>query len=169
MSKCMVHYCIENQTCPYCQRCGFHCDAEFYCGHVAGRTSYYKLCKLPVNIQAAKQALENVAGTQLTEGVKHDDGKLRFDLLPPHALEQVVKVLTFGAGKYGDRNWERGMNWSRLFGALNRHMWAWFSGQDKDSETGLSHLAHAACCSLMLLEYAIRNTGKDDRPYGEVQ
>ena len=64
----------------------------------------------------------------------------------------------------GARNWEKGMDWSRVYGALLRHLFSWWRGYDKDPETGLSHLAHAGCCVLFLLAYTLRNVGKDDRP-----
>lgn len=98
------------------------------------------------------------------EGVKADDGKDRWDLLPVLALSSVVDVLSFGAKKYGDRNWEKGMGYSRLYGALLRHAVAWWNGQTFDKETGHHHLAHAACCCLFLIEYHYRQKGKDDRP-----
>ena len=101
-----------------------------------------------------------------SEGRKDDSGKTPWHLMPPDALNQIAQVLEFGANKYGDRNWERGMNWSRPFSALMRHMWAWWRGEDRDPETGLSHLAHAGCCILFLLTYQGHATGKDDRPYG---
>ena len=102
-------------------------------------------------------------------GRKDDQGKLRYDLAPFDAIDEIVKVLNFGAKKYADRNWEKGMNWSRPYGALLRHMSAWFmskvtSKSDKDEETGLSHLAHAGCCVLFLLAYELRGVGQDDRP-----
>ena len=43
-----------------------------------------------------------------TAGVKHDSGKLRMDLVPPEAIKAMADVLTSGAAKYGDRNWEKG-------------------------------------------------------------
>ncbi len=100
----------------------------------------------------------------MSEGKKFDTGKLPWHLLPPDAVEQIVAVLEFGAKKYGDRNWEEGMAWSRPFSALMRHMWAWWRGEDRDPETGLSHLAHAGCCILFLLAYERRNIGVDNRP-----
>jgi hypothetical protein len=96
--------------------------------------------------------------------VKADDNKSRYDLLPPEMLEETAQVLTFGAEKYSARNWELGMQWSRPFGAMMRHMWAWWGGEDKDPETGYSHLAHAACCIAFLVAYERRNAGEDDRP-----
>ena len=97
-------------------------------------------------------------------GVKHDQGKLPYDLIPPELLESVAKVLQFGANKYSARNWEKGMSWGRVFSALMRHMWAWWRGEKADPETGFSHLEHAACCIAFLVAYEQRKVGTDDRP-----
>lgn len=99
-----------------------------------------------------------------TEGRKDDTDKNRMELIPPELLVAVADVLTFGAKKYEDRNWEKGMSWSRVFGALMRHMWAWWSGEGLDKETGKSHLWHAGCCIAFLIAYEARGTGTDDRP-----
>jgi hypothetical protein len=64
----------------------------------------------------------------------------------------------------GERNWELGMSWGRVFAALMRHMWAWWGGQKTDAETGMSHLWHAACCLAFLVAYEQRKSGVDDRP-----
>lgn len=102
----------------------------------------------------------------MTEGRKDDAGKPRYDLLPPELLEAVAQVLTIGAAKYGVRNWEKGMDWSRVFAALQRHMWAWWDGENTDAETGLSHLHHAGCCIAFLIAYESRREGFDNRPNG---
>jgi hypothetical protein len=99
----------------------------------------------------------------MTSGTKHDNGKPRWDLLPGDAVEEIVKVMTFGAEKYGDRNWEKGFRWGRPFAACMRHLWAWWRGIDVDEETGLSHLAHAGACILFMLAFVLRKTGEDDR------
>lgn len=101
-----------------------------------------------------------------TGGVKFDQDKIRYELLPPELLEETAKVLTFGAHKYADRNWELGMKWSRVFGGLMRHLWAWWNPfvPSTDPETGYSHLSHAACCLAFLIAYEKRNVGEDDRP-----
>ena len=44
-----------------------------------------------------------------------------------------------------------------------RHIFAWWGGQDKDPETGFSHLAHAGCCLIFLMEYQRNGYGTDDR------
>jgi hypothetical protein len=97
------------------------------------------------------------------EGKKYDNHKLRFDLMPVYAMHSVAEVFTYGANKYGDRNWETGLSWLRLFAAVMRHLWRWRDGFDEDEESGLPHLAHAAAGVLMLLEYWGNEGGRDDR------
>lgn len=107
-------------------------------------------------------------------GVKFDEGKVPFHLLPPEFLFAVAKVLDFGAQKYAERNWEAGMKWSRCFGALMRHMWCWWGGKgptsrnfafgSTDDETKMPHLWHAGCCIAFLITYEERDIGEDDRP-----
>lgn len=63
----------------------------------------------------------------------------------------------------GDHNWRQNMSWSRLYAATLRHLTQWWLGQDLDSESGLPHLAHAACNLLFLIEYQYTNTKLDDR------
>lgn len=99
---------------------------------------------------------------------KDDAGKARIDLIPPEFVFQTAHVLAIGAKKYGDNNWARGANWSRYYAAMQRHLWAWWSGEEGDPETGHSHLAHAACCLAFLVAYETRNIGKDDRQIQEV-
>lgn len=97
-------------------------------------------------------------------GTKNDTGKLRWDLMPPE-VEEVVRVLTFGATKYADRNWEKGIKYGRLIAATLRHIFSWMRGERNDPESGIHHLAHAACDIIFLLTYEIRKMTKwDDRP-----
>jgi hypothetical protein len=96
-------------------------------------------------------------------GVKFDQGKVRFELLPPEAVKAVAEILTIGANKYAARNWEQGMDWSRPFGATLRHLFAWWGGEHRDPDTGKSHLWHAACNIFFLIAYEARGIGKDDR------
>lgn len=97
-------------------------------------------------------------------GVKFDANKLRLDLVPTEGVSAVADILTGGAAKYGDRNWEKGMDWSRPYGAALRHLLAWWGGEDRDRESGKSHLWHAATNLFFLIAYQARNKGKDDRP-----
>lgn len=101
----------------------------------------------------------------LTEALKFDSDKVRMDLLPPDALRAVAEVLTYGANKYAERNWESrgGMKWGRLYAATQRHLASFWECDDIDEETSLLHLSHAACDIIMLLAYQLRKTGIDDR------
>jgi len=81
---------------------------------------------------------------------KFDTGKLRWDLLPFRAVKLVVQVMTFGAAKYEPNNWQ-GIEVERYEAAMFRHYEAWRSGEVNDTESGLPHLAHMACCSLFIL------------------
>lgn len=101
-------------------------------------------------------------------GTKHDDGKPRMDLLSPQALVEIANVLSVGAKKYDDHNWRKGFDWSRLYGAALRHLLAHMDGEDHDPETGLSHLAHAGCCIMFLIEHESKGLGNDDRYKKEV-
>src|SRR6476619_7408161 len=107
---------------------------------------------------------------KLAEGTKYDDGKVPHDLWSPDALDETARVLAFGAAKYDAYNWEKGINYSRVFAALLRHLWAFWRRERSDPETGLHHLGHAMCCCMFLLHYEM-NRRKfiqfDNRPkYG---
>lgn len=103
---------------------------------------------------------EAIAG----RATKHDAGKARFDLIPVEAVAALAEVLTFGAEKYGARNWEKGFPWGRVFAALMRHLWAWWRRAPADPETGFSHLWHALACVAFLVAFEARGAGEDDRP-----
>lgn len=93
-----------------------------------------------------------------TGGRKFDSGKLQFGLLPPLSLQDVVRVLTFGAQKYDIDNWKRVPDAKRrYFDAANRHIWAYKAGELNDPETGVNHLAHAICCLMFIND--LDNTG----------
>jgi len=106
--------------------------------------------------------VERVAGGHGAQ--KFDGNKLPWHLLPTDAIRCIVSVLAFGASKYAARNWELGMDWSRPYAALLRHLTSWWEGEKADPETGYSHLWHAGCCILFLIAYELRGIGKDDRP-----
>ena len=81
-------------------------------------------------------------------------GKLRVDLVPLDAQEQYVRVLAYGAKKYGVNNWRRGLPWVEVAASLERHVMQWMSGEANDAESALPHLAHAMCNAAFILEYA---------------
>lgn len=88
----------------------------------------------------------------MIKGEKYDGDKPRMSLIPPQAIIEISKVLTFGAHKYDDNNWQYVDNAkSRYADALLRHIFAWLDGEQTDPESGLHHLAHAGCNILFLL------------------
>jgi Domain of unknown function (DUF5664) len=95
-------------------------------------------------------------------GFKGDVGKSRWDLLPVEAVREVVGVLTYGATKYTVDGWRivpkaRG----RYYAATLRHLTSWWDGEPRDPETGLLHLAHAACNLLFLVSFEVRGYPPD--------
>lgn len=96
-------------------------------------------------------------------GTKHDQGKLQVGLVSQIFLMGLARVLTFGAKKYAAHNWRLGIEYSRLFDALQRHLWAWWAGEETDPESGESHLDHAACCLMFLRELSQTRKDLDDR------
>lgn len=94
---------------------------------------------------------------------KFDNNKLRWHLMPEEALAEILKVLEYGAVKYGDFNWTNGTNWTRYQNALERHLKAFKCGVDKDLESGLYEMSHIATNALMLLYFQLNNIGNDDR------
>lgn len=98
-------------------------------------------------------------------GVKFDNGKPMFSLIPPEVLFALSKLYTDGAEKYDPRNWEKGMRYMRMADALQRHFWKWMMGFDFDEETpNAHHLIAVIFSAISLYVYQIREIGTDDRP-----
>lgn len=89
----------------------------------------------------------------MNEGKKNDrkDDKTRWELMPLDCLEDIARVYTEGAKKYGDNNWQNLENgYERYKGALLRHLLA-SETEDIDEETGCYHLAQCAWNSISML------------------
>lgn len=115
-----------------------------------------------------KDQLEaRIAVLEKAEGVKYDTGKPRLELISPIAMEELGKVLAYGAQKYADRNWEKGMAWSRIVGSLLRHLFAYMRGERVDKESGCSHLSHVLCNAHFLVHYEAMHPEFDDLPKGD--
>lgn len=99
----------------------------------------------------------------MSKGKKLDEDKPRMDLLSTEALVQISRVMGFGAKKYEDHNWRKGIQWSRIIAAAMRHLTSFNSGENTDPETGISHIAHLGCCAMFLLDYAKSHPELDDR------
>lgn len=96
------------------------------------------------------------------QGRKFDGGKLRYDLLPVHALEEVTRVITLGAEKYDPENWKRVPEGRRRYtAAAFRHIEAWRKGETTD-EIGTHHIANAISNLMFILEKELQ--GLEDAP-----
>lgn len=90
------------------------------------------------------------------EGIKMvmANPKTPIELIPPRMIEAVAEVLQHGAKKYNRNNWMAGMSWSTVYGGVQRHLNAFYAGEEIDPESGLPHLSHAACGIMFLLWYS---------------
>lgn len=76
------------------------------------------------------------------------EDKPRIGLVSPFAMRRLGAWLTLGAKKYDERNWEKGMPFSRVIDSLMRHVAAFQAG-----ETGEDHLAAIMCNAMFLMHY----------------
>lgn len=78
-------------------------------------------------------------------GLRFNQGKLRWELLPDKALEPMIRVLEYGAKKYTDNNWQKGLVLPEILACLQRHLVALKSGETHDEESGQPHIGHILC------------------------
>ena len=81
----------------------------------------------------------------------------------PLALLELAKIYGFGNKKYERLNYMKGYRWSLAADAMFRHFLLFWSGEDRDQESKLHHMAAAAWHCLTLLTYSLRGLGTDDR------
>lgn len=98
--------------------------------------------------------------------ITHDEGKTDWSLAPMDAFDAICRVLQQASTRkvkpYPRRNWEKGMEYSRVFACLMRHARDYARGLRTDPETGLPVMAHLAFRAIQLLTYEIRGIGTDD-------
>ena len=92
-------------------------------------------------------------------------GKPPLHLIPPAAEILEAVVMGLGAKKYGEYNWRSSKVRTTVYiAAAKRHLAQWMDGQNDDSESGVSHLAHARACLGVLLDALATGNVIDDRP-----
>lgn len=125
-----------------------------------------------------KKGKDMTAVTGKGNGLRFNKGKLRYDLVEPRAHRDMVKVLTYGANKYFDRNWENGLSWTSVIASLKRHLAAIEEGEDYDFDpncegcksgycekhSGELHIANLACNAHFLNAFYYSFPQGDDRP-----
>lgn len=96
-------------------------------------------------------------------GIRENQGKLRWSLVSWKALEPMVKVLMFGAKKYDDNNWKKGLKYTEVCESLQRHMNAFIDGENNDKESKLYHIGHIMCNAMFLSYMFLFRKDMDDR------
>ncbi len=99
--------------------------------------------------------------------MKYDEDACPVHLLPVTPMWQIAEVFGYGAKKYAVNSYRRGdrksVPYMRTMGSVLRHCFKWIAGEEKDPDTGLSHLAHAATQLMILMEHSANGTSEDDR------
>ena len=108
------------------------------------------------DIQSNQKIVEPIVNDIPNKGSRFNKGKLRWSLLDLKYLEGLVQVLMYGAAKYSDYNWQKGLPTLEVYESLMRHIIAWKSGENKDLESGLDHIDHAIC-NLYFMKWMIAN------------
>lgn len=97
-------------------------------------------------------------------GAKYDAGKAAFDLIPVETWWELAELYATGCTKYLPRNWEEGFRWGRAYAAAQRHLNAWWRGEDRCPENHQHHLIAAIWNIIALREFQRRRIGENDRP-----
>ena len=105
---------------------------------------------------------ETILTNEKTGGQKGDK-PVKLDQLPRHALEELGRVYAFAEKKYPKHNFRLGYDWSLSYNALQRHLIAFWGGEDVDPESGVSHMAHAMWHCATLLMFQVDHEDLDDR------
>jgi hypothetical protein len=133
----------------------------------------------PLDAETIKRIQEEMDGLNVSEtspssdqtistgskGTKFDTDKLRLDLIPAEGEEGLGEAFTYGVTKYGDNNWREGLQYSRLIGAIARHLRAFKEGEDRDKESGLYHVDSIAATAMMLSTFLRENRTDLDNRY----
>lgn len=110
---------------------------------------------------------EEIRVTNDDTGAQKGQKLARFDLIPVQPMIELAKHYGRGSRKYEDRNWEGGYAWSLSYGALCRHLFAFWDGENIDEETGTPHIIAVAWHALALAEFMNTHPELDDRPNGK--
>ena len=96
-------------------------------------------------------------------GVRENNGKLKWSLVSWKALEPMIHVLMFGANKYDSWNWSKGLKYTEICESLQRHLYSFIQGEDNDKESKLTHVGHILCNAMFLSYMFLFRKDMDDR------
>lgn len=136
-----------NSRCQFKTSSGNLCTSSWY----DGKTKYTYHCPNYVNFETA---LANIPSVQVFDkALRYNEGKAQIHMVPKELIEEVAKVLMFGATKYAKDNWKKGLSYEGCYDSCMRHLLAFNSGEEFDKESNLPHLAHAACNIAFMLYF----------------
>jgi hypothetical protein len=136
------------------------CDSnEDFVGLIRGEAAYDKA------IQPFDKVKEesSPANESATGSLRYNKGKPQLSEIDPNFLLGIGKVMEKARLKYPRGNWTKGNNYSVPYDSCLRHLMSWQSGEAVDSESGESHLFHAAINIMMLAYYEANFPEMDDR------
>lgn len=133
------------------QPCGCDLEAAWLC------ENHQKVEATRVRVSTENRITDPVTGGQ--KGQK----RCQLGALDPDALSWVGSVAGYGSEKYARYNFAKGYAWSLSYDALQRHLMAFWNGENLDPESHLPHLAHACWHCLALMTFSLRGRGTDDR------
>ncbi|TCR07303.1 dATP/dGTP diphosphohydrolase domain-containing protein [Neorhizobium sp. JUb45] len=130
------------------------------------------LAAIPTELRALGSAIGITAANDNPAHLPSTNPKRAFGVrkpsaqfIPPVAIIEESAVMALGAAKYGAFNWQDDpVDATTYYSAAIRHLLQWFSGEDRDTESGASHLAHVRACMGILLDAQGAGTLIDDRP-----
>lgn len=98
---------------------------------------------------------DKITPENLKGGYKSDDGKSRMDLIPPEVLIELGNLYGMGSKKYADDNWKIGMEFKRVYAAMQRHANKWWAGEELDQTDGQHHLDSVIWGAMSLRYYML--------------
>lgn len=102
-----------------------------------------------------------------SSGAQREKLEVRYDLFPIEGIEAFSRVAEFGAKKYAPWNWSAGLPRMQIAASLIRHLFAYMRGEDKDRDSGLSHIDHVVWNACALAHHEAHGIEDDRRPEPE--
>ena len=110
-----------------------------------------------INFKQRKTTMEN---DDPSKAMRYNAGKPKFSLIIPRFMRYMACVLTMGAEKYDEYNWQKSCNTEHhnqfrdgCLDSLQRHLNYWHEGDQYDEESGLPHMAHVAVNAMFIEWY----------------
>lgn len=101
------------------------------------------------------------------KATRYNSGKLKWTLISPKAICVLVRVLMFGAERYGSHNWKKGLVRSEILDSIQRHYAELLDGQENDKESGLPHIGHIMANCMFYSYHSMNNSFEPENDSSE--